>query len=261
MKRQFRLQACVAAAVLALLSPLASAVPVISIAPGTSPAGGYLPLSVFGIAPIGGMTDEALVNFTIPSVGFAGESFTRIGVVSNGYAVLGGGNAADIQWVNLALPNAAAPGTLLAPFWTDLDPGAGGAVRIGVLTDGVDHWLVVDWEGVRNAGDATLNSFQMWIGTDTDANPAEDVSFAYGSVGAGNAGLLTVGAQDVTRTVGATYYFNGAGTLPVQGTQLRVTSRDLPVRVPEPTAASLVLGALAALALTRRRRAPSPPRC
>ena len=84
-------------------------------------------------------------------------TYTRIGVVSNGYVVLGGGTAADINFINQNLPNPARPNNVLAPFWTDLNPSAGGAVRIGTLTDGTNTWLIVDWEAVKDFRDADLN--------------------------------------------------------------------------------------------------------
>ena len=56
------------------------------------PAGGYLPLSLFGIAPIAGVGDDTITNFNVPTFYYGGEPYTRIGVVSNGYVVIGGGN-------------------------------------------------------------------------------------------------------------------------------------------------------------------------
>ena len=73
--------------------PPANAVPTITIAPGASP-GGYLPLSGFGVAPIAGMGDETLVNFNVPQFSWAGQTWNRIGVDSNGYIVVGGGDPA-----------------------------------------------------------------------------------------------------------------------------------------------------------------------
>jgi len=78
----------------------AAQAPTVSIAPGASPAGGYLPLSLFGIAPIAGVGDETITNFNVPAYVFAGETYTRIGLVSDGYAVVGGGTGGDIQFVN-----------------------------------------------------------------------------------------------------------------------------------------------------------------
>jgi hypothetical protein len=225
----------------------------IVVAPGASPAG-YLPLSLFGITPVAGVGDETITNFNVPSFTYAGQSWTRVGVVSNGYVVVGGGTGADVQSVNTDLPSAAAPGNILAPFWTDLDPTAGGALRIATLTDGADTWIVVDWDAVKNKSGGATNSFEVWIGVNADTHPGEDISFAYGAVSGGNAALLTVGAQDISRTVGDSYYFNGVGTLPSNGTALRVTTRDLPVSVPEPATLALIGFGMAAIGAARRRK-------
>jgi hypothetical protein len=195
--------------------------PNVGIGVGSSPAGGYLPLRSFGIAPIGGVGDETIANFNVPAFVYAGEVYNRVGIVSNGYVVVAGGSGADVEFVNQNLPNAAQPNNVLAPFWTDLNPGAGGALRIGVLTDGVDSWVVVDWEAVKEYSTARTASFQIWLGT----NPAQDITFAYGAIqGNGDGGFLTVGAENRFGNRGANYYVNGAGTLPANGTQLQVTS-------------------------------------
>jgi len=226
----------------------------IVVAPGTSPPGGYVPLSAFGIAPMAGMSDEAIFNFNVPSFTYAGQSWTQVGVVSNGYVVVGGGPSSAVQSNNTILPSAVAPANILAPFWTDLDPGQGGELRIGVLTDGVDSWVVIDWAAVSNKSLGGANSFAVWIGVNTDPSPDEDITFVYGSVTGGNLGLLTVGAQDDSRTVGDTYFINGFGTAPANGTQLRVTTRDLPVSVPEPATLALAALGLAGLGWSRRKR-------
>jgi subtilisin family serine protease len=198
--------------------------PNVTIAPGPSPAGGYLPLSAFGIAPIGGMTDDTIVNFNVPGFSYAGETWTQLGVGSNGYLVVGGGSGPDVSVANQNFPNPNRPNNVLAAFWTDLNPAAGGAVRIGTLTDGVNTWIVVDWAAVRNFSNATTQTFQIWIGVNGDASPGEDISYAYGPVGAGDLGFLTVGAENRFGNRGQSRFFNGAGTVPTNGTQLRVTS-------------------------------------
>lgn len=197
--------------------------PNVTIAPGTSPAG-YLPLSLFGVGPIAGMTDDTIINFNVPAFSFGGESWTRIGVGSNGYIVVGGGSGPDVTVVNQNFPNPARPNNVLAAFWTDLNPAAGGAVRIATLTDGVDTWIVVDWNAVRNFSSATTQSFEIWIGISGDATPGEDITFTYGPVGGGDLGLLSVGAENRFGNRGQNTFFNGAGTAPVNGTELRVTS-------------------------------------
>ncbi len=202
--------------------PLAPAQPPgVSVAPGTSPAG-YLPLSAFGIAPVGGMGDETIANFNVPAFTFAGQSYSRVGVVSNGYVVVGGGTSADVQFLNQDFPDGDRPNNVLAPFWTDLDLAKGGAVRVGTLTDGVSTWLVIDWAAARvyTAGDTTPNSFEVWIRLGTE----EDVTYTYGPVGAGDGGFLTVGAENLFGNRGQSVYYNGTGTAPAEDTELRVTS-------------------------------------
>lgn len=193
--------------------------PVVTLGPGISPAG-YLPLSIFGIAPISGVGDETIVNFTVPAFEYAGVSYSRVGFVSNGYLVVGGGTSADVEYINQSLPDANQPNNVLAPFWTDLNPSVGGAMRVGILGDGVNSWVVFEWEAIQNYGDGQPNSFQVWIGI----NGVEDVSFTYGNVTAGDSGFLTVGAENSFGNTGQNVYFNGVGVAPVNGTELVVSS-------------------------------------
>ena len=112
------------------------------------------------------MGDESIVNFNVPTFSYGAENYSRIGVVSNGYIVFGGGVSSDISFLNQSLPNPTAPNNVLAPFWTDLDPGAAGSFRITVLTDGVSSWIVIEFNGVREYSTASKTvSFQMWIRT------------------------------------------------------------------------------------------------
>ena len=195
----------------------------VTVAPGSNPAGGYIPLSTFGTTPIAGVGDDTITNFNVPAFSFNGIPYTSIGISSNGYVQLAPTSATS--FINQNLPDSAAPNGILAPFWTDLNPGAAGAVLITTLTDGADSWIVVEWDAVREFSTTRANSFQIWIGISGDANPGEDVSYVYGPIGGnGDGGFLTVGAENNTGTGGETTYYNGTGTLPSNGTQLRVSS-------------------------------------
>jgi len=187
--------------------------PSVTIDPSAAPAG-YLPLAGFGPIAVT-VTDESIDVWDVPSFTFAGQTYSQIGIVSNGYIVVGGGTLADVRYLNTRLPDEALPNNILSPFWTDLNPDAGGRVLLRVLTDGADQWIVVEWEGVPNFGDGRTNTFQVWIGTDADANPDEDISFVYGpDVSGGDGGLLTVGAENAFGNKGGTVYFNGEGIAP-----------------------------------------------
>lgn len=186
---------------------------------GTTPAG-YLPLSIFGIPPLAGVEDETIVNFSVPPFDYAGEVWDSIGMVSNGYAVVGGGTGADIDFINQTLPDPTPPNNVLAPFWTDLDPSAGGALRAASLTDGVNSWLVLDWEDVPTWSGDEDDSFQIWIGL----NGVEDISFTYGDVSDGDGGFLTVGAENAYGNSGQNWYVNGVGTPVSADDEVRVVS-------------------------------------
>ncbi|MGZ8652603.1 MAG: S8 family serine peptidase, partial [Actinomycetota bacterium] len=91
-----------------------------SIDPGGSP-GGYLPLSLFGIGPLAGVGDETITNLGVPNFQFGSEAYGTVGMVSDGYAVIGGGDSTDVNFVPQTLPDPARPNDVVAPFWTDLN--------------------------------------------------------------------------------------------------------------------------------------------
>ncbi|GIH28791.1 peptidase S8 [Acrocarpospora phusangensis] len=168
------------------------------IAPGS--LFGYIPLDAFGVAPIP-LGDEQALNFTVPAFRFAGQTFTRLGVTSNGYAVAGGTNgSADIQFIPQSLPDAARPNGVMAPFWTDLDGTGAPGVFATTLTDGVDDWIVVEWR-LNLFGTSSQRVFQQWIGV----NGVEDVTYAYpGPLPYPGAAFgLTVGAENSDGTAGS----------------------------------------------------------
>ncbi|MEV4376285.1 S8 family serine peptidase [Streptosporangium sp. NPDC049644] len=170
------------------------------IAPGTGPAP-YLPLDAFGIAPVP-IGDEQAINFTVPAFQYAGRTYTRIGIVSNGYTVAGGSSGStDISFEPQTLPDPSTPNNVLAPYWTDLDGTGAPGVYAGTLTDGVSDWLVIEWR-VNLYGTTDTKVFQQWIGL----NGTEDITYTYdpGNLpGAPPAGYgLTVGAENGDGTAG-----------------------------------------------------------
>jgi hypothetical protein len=145
---------------------LSPAVPpqIVSIAPTTGPAGGYLPLSLFGVAPISGVGDDTISNFSVPTFFYGGEPYTSIGVVSNGYVVIGGGTGSDVNFAPQSFPNTGRPNNVVAMFWTDLNPPAGGAVRIARLDSSSGlSWLVIDYAAVKNFSNATTHTGELWL--------------------------------------------------------------------------------------------------
>ena len=173
-----------------------------SISAGGSPAG-YVPLSLFGITPIAGVSDESISNFNVPAFKYGSETYTRVGVVSNGYVVIGGGTGADVDFTAQPIPSATRPNNIVAPFWNDLNPAQGGEIRIGTLTDGIDTWLVVDYTDVVYFGTTIKNSFQTWF----QLGATENVTIANGVVDTTtpDGSPLGQGAENRDGTSGATY--------------------------------------------------------
>ena len=184
--------------------------------PLASPAGYLAPLAGFGGNLDLGATDESIANVNVPPFTYQGQTWSTIGVVSNGYIVVGGGDGGDVTFINDPMPLDNAPNNVLAPYWTDLDPGSGGRVLVNTLAASPTlAWIVVEWEGVPHWSDgAETNTFQVWIGYGADNNE-DDISFVYGpDINAGDGGFLTVGAENIFGNEGNAIYFDGDGTAP-----------------------------------------------
>ncbi len=142
-------------------------------APG--PTFGYIPLEGFAGTITTAVGDEQILNFNVPQFVFNGQPYSRVGIDSNGYLVAGGATSADNNCCSLpAGADPAAPNNIMAPFWSDLDGAGRPGVLINILTDGVNQWLVVQWN-VSDYGTTTQRNMQVWIGV----NGVQDVSYTY----------------------------------------------------------------------------------
>jgi subtilisin family serine protease len=180
---------------------------VTSITAGSDPdIGGYFPLASAGIGKISA-GDDTMTNFTVPAFKYGTETYTSIGVGSNGTLVVGGGSAADATPLPQTFPNPARPNNVIAPFWTDLNPAAAGlptssGIRVATAEGGGKRWIIVDWGGIPNFSGGPLHSFEVWIETSTlsDGTPTTDgerISIEYGTTGAGDPGTgVNYGAEN-----------------------------------------------------------------
>jgi Ca2+-binding RTX toxin-like protein len=189
--------------------------PAVHIAPGE--LFGYIPLDAFGIAPTP-IGDEEFLNFDVPTFVFNGTSHSRIGVTSDGYIVVDGATAQDLDCCNPVVGSTASPNGVLAPFWTDLDGTGAPGVFAAELTDGVDTWIVVEWR-LNVFGTTSLRTFQVWIGVDG----SEDITYAYppDNLPADPGLPLVVGVENLDGTSG-----DSIAGLPTG--DLRVTSDPVP---------------------------------
>ena len=163
-----------------------------SYGPGTSPTGGgVLPLSLFA-APAA-LGDETMLNYNVPPFMYNGQTWSRIGIDSNGYLVVGGGTSQDNNCCAIpGGPDPARPNNVLAPFWTDLDGSNAPGVYVVSLTDGVSSWIAVEWDAYV-WGTSDLRTFQVWIGY----GGAQDISYTYSGAEADpNGQAFLVGAEN-----------------------------------------------------------------
>ena len=63
---------------------------------------------------------------------------------------------------------------MIAPFWTDLNGSGAPGVSVALVSDGTNHWVVIQWE-VFVFGTASARNFQVWIGNDG----VQDISMTY----------------------------------------------------------------------------------
>ncbi|HXJ62725.1 MAG TPA: S8 family serine peptidase, partial [Actinomycetota bacterium] len=179
--------------------------------PSTAPlitglrAGGpaFVDLRTRGVRPLDEMADESIVNVATgrSQFVFGGTAYHTLGIASDGYAVIGGGDHSDLAFKPQAIPNPARPNNVLAPYWTDLNPAVGGKVYVGRVTSKGARYLVVEWRRVRVYHSTDVETFELWIRLGT----TQRVSFAYGNVtGAAAPTGLLAGAENADGTSAVT---------------------------------------------------------
>ncbi|MFN8569857.1 MAG: S8 family serine peptidase [Kouleothrix sp.] len=205
------------------------------------PAGlpfGYVPLSSLGVAPSAcdNSCDETAITFVTPTFSYAGATYDRATMTTNGYLIVGTRN--EVRIFNQDLPDPTVPNNLIAPYWADLDldgssptdPGAGAWYAAYVTAGpGSPTWFVAEWAGVprygRNPADS-YHSFEVWIEGGSDR-----IHLVYGP-NSPTEDRLTVGAENSDGTVGGNYYVDtllgdgvkGRGTPPVAGDTLKLSA-------------------------------------
>jgi uncharacterized repeat protein (TIGR01451 family) len=157
---------------------------------------------------------------------YLGVDYTTITLDSNGFVIPGSaGTTADNQ--NQDLPDTAAPNGVIAPFWDDLDLNGsdpvdmgGGDWYYGVVQEAANLYLVVEWHNAQKKHDASRSySFQVWIQQHT-----EHITFAYDHL-TGTTSSATIGFENSNGTLGYSYLFNGAGSVPAPADELELKSR------------------------------------
>jgi hypothetical protein len=75
------------------------------------------------------------------------------------------------------MPDPTRPNNVLAPYWTDLDPGSGGEIYFALLNFGGGvYYYVIEWHQVPVYGTTDERTFQVWIGAGA---AGEDIAYEY----------------------------------------------------------------------------------
>ena len=152
-------------------------------------------------------------------IDYLGQNYTSAIWSVNGTLELGTASGVASSFQNQNLPDPALPNNVLSPWWTDLNLGAGGNWYLGALSDGVRVWNIFEWENIPRFGDnSSTFTFQIWLQRGTDK-----IWFIY-DASSGDTLDGTTGAENEDGTAGDTTYFDGAGTLPWGGSDLKVNS-------------------------------------
>jgi len=185
---------------------------------------GYVPLSIFG-GPVAfpANCDDGASIWNVPSFTYNGASYNQVIWSVNGTVEAGIASLQATSFSNQNLPDPVPPNNLLAPYWRDLNGCAGGNWYIAVLTDGIHTWTILEWENVPHFGSPDAVTTQIWLLNDGSPTDVPQAHFTYNRLD--NTGVgATVGVENATGTIGDSYFYNGAGTAPVVGTDLSVLS-------------------------------------
>ena len=139
--------------------------------------------------------EEVALPFTFPFYG-APHDWARIS--SNGFLTFG---APASDYSNDPIPNSVDPDDLIAPFWTDLDPEAGGTIHY--YYDEPNDRFGVQYTGIDDYWGTGPKTFQVALYSNGS------ILFRYLDM-QGDRDIATVGIENVDASIGLEVVFNAA---------------------------------------------------
>ncbi|MEU7876550.1 carboxypeptidase-like regulatory domain-containing protein, partial [Dactylosporangium sp. NPDC049140] len=153
--------------------------------------------------------DDAVTQLALPFVmPFYGHNQSTAWVSTNGFITFADPSAAgvaDAGAAAAAIPQAAAPNAIVAPFWRDLEVGAGASVRTEVAGAFPNRRLIVEWRDVQMWGTSKHITFEAILSENGD------IAFNYADIDADDTekGLdATVGIESTGGEYGLQYLYN-----------------------------------------------------
>ncbi len=164
------------------------------------PTYGWVEISGIGTV-VGGDDDANLGPFPLGfSFPFYGQTYSSIRVCTNGWLSF---TSTAETYTNQSIPNTSDPNSLLAPFWDDLNPSAGGVIYY--YADSANDRFIVQWDAVEHYPSGSPETFQVILNADGS------IVYQYETVALGNS--CTVGIESPDGTDGLQALYNASGYL------------------------------------------------
>jgi hypothetical protein len=180
--------------------------------------GAYGPAPVYDwtdIAPPGPgslvteITDEDAAFTTRPiffGPRYYGEVYNQISLNSNGFITMGWSDY--LYGDNSVIPSAHGPAGMIAGFWDDLDPSAGGDIYTWL--DATNHRYIIQFDEVRRWGTMETETFQIIILNENYyPTPTNDAPILIQYEHVANPTSCTVGIENPDQTDGIGWLFDG----------------------------------------------------
>ena len=162
------------------------------------------------------------VPVTNHNIMLAGATIEKLAVSTNGLVVTNHTDE-DISantYSPQKLPLNNRPNNVIAPFWTDLvlgDGGSDGDVVFGIIENGLDKWVVIEWWNATEYGQAgPTHTFSLWL-----KEGGGEAYINYADLGELPT-LLSVGVEDARGASGVNHFFSGTGEAPLSNSSLLI---------------------------------------
>ncbi|WP_373693608.1 SdrD B-like domain-containing protein [Limnofasciculus baicalensis] len=108
------------------------------------------------------LSDDSATEVSLPfNFSFFGQDKNTVNISSNGFLTFGS-NGTDFS--NDSIPNTTDPDDLIAPFWDDLNPGAGGSIYY--YHDVIENQFIVQYQDVPRFAEGGNLTFEVILDSD-----------------------------------------------------------------------------------------------
>jgi hypothetical protein len=139
---------------------------------------------------------------------YYGMNYNRITVGSNGFVAMD--STSDVDWSNSGIPSSDGPQRMIAPYWSDLDPGNTGAPSdIYWYYDQPNNRFIVEYFQVEHWPSGQNETFEVILYDPSHyPTPTGDGEIIFQYLVPLQNSNGTIGIENSTENVGIEYYYN-----------------------------------------------------